>query len=181
MHRKFIGSFTSKEMNVTKMQINMKKQVLFLGMIMLMTLSIMAQPGQPGRDGQGPNRNQNGDRLDRIAEKLELTPEQKTKFDELMVANYKVMKPIQNELAEKSVALKSLTTSDQVDQKKIDKVIGEIGTLETSLLKAKTNHQIAIRAMLTDKQKMMFDMSHEKRAQGKGKPSGGPMGKPSKG
>ncbi len=68
MHRKFIGSFTSKEMNVTKMQINMKKQVLFLGMIMLMTLSIMAQPGQPGRDGQGPNRNQNGDRLDRIAE-----------------------------------------------------------------------------------------------------------------
>ncbi|MFT7231566.1 MAG: Spy/CpxP family protein refolding chaperone [Cyclobacteriaceae bacterium] len=163
------------------MQINMKKQVLFLGMVMLLSVWTMAQPGAGMRNGQEQATNQSGDRLDRMAEKLDLTPEQKTKFDEMMVAHYKIVQPLQNQMREKRASLKTLTTSESIDQKKIDKVIDEIGMLENSLLKAKTNHQIAVRAMLTDKQKMMFDMKGDKKSNRNGRPKGSPADKPNRG
>ncbi|MEP0367083.1 MAG: periplasmic heavy metal sensor [Cyclobacteriaceae bacterium] len=158
-------------MKVTKMKIIMKKTGFILGMVLLMSGVALAQPTMKNnRDAQDKP-----DRAERIAERLELTPEQMAKFEDMRVAHYKEVQPVQNQLKEKRASLRSLVTADKLDQKKIDQRINEIGNLETALLKAKTNHQIAIRAMLTDKQKMIFDQSHtrmKKGGQGSGKKGG---------
>lgn len=144
------------------MNIIMKKTGFILGMVLLMSGVALAQPGMKNnRDAQDKP-----DRAERIAERLELTPEQVDKFEDMRVAHYKEVQPLQNQLQEKRVALRSLVTADKADQKKIDQTINEIGKLETALLKAKTNHQIATRAMLTDKQKMIFDQSRTKMKKG---------------
>ncbi|MEO9475892.1 MAG: Spy/CpxP family protein refolding chaperone [Cyclobacteriaceae bacterium] len=140
----------------------MKKTGFILGMVLLMSGVALAQPGMKNdRSPQGKM-----DRSEKIAEKLELTPDQVAKFEDMRVAHYKEVQPVQNQLKEKRASLRSLVTADKVDQKKIDQRINEIGKLETALLKAKTNHQIAMRAMLTDKQKMIFDQSHAKMKKG---------------
>jgi Spy/CpxP family protein refolding chaperone len=145
----------------------MKKITLMLALLVMTTLATLAQPPREGGRPDcpmavGPQMDDdNGNRMDRMAARLELTDEQQAKFEQSMIENHKVMKPLQNQLDEKRAALKTLTSAEKVDKVKIDKTIHEIGELHTAILKAKVNHQIAIRAMLTDKQKMIFDQAHE--------------------
>ncbi|MFY0601440.1 MAG: periplasmic heavy metal sensor [Cyclobacteriaceae bacterium] len=156
----------------------MKKQLLVIAMLVSVVSFAYAQPGmrpQGGPGGNGPQ--ENGNRMDRMAEKLELTDEQKNQFENLMVAHHKQVQPLKNELQEKRASLKTQVSSDNPDKKKIENIIDDIGEIETSLLKAKTNNQIAIRAMLDDKQKMMFDMAKERRKKGKGGDAPGPKRK----
>ena len=141
----------------------MKKQALIIGIVLMTTLVAFAQPS---RDGARPERNQES-RMDRMAQKLELSEDQKTQFEQAKISNYKVTKPLRNQLAEKKAALKTLTTAEKVNQGQVNQTIDEIGDLQTAMLKAKVNHQIAMRAMLTDKQKMLFDQMHTRKGQGK--------------
>jgi Spy/CpxP family protein refolding chaperone len=131
----------------------MKRQILFMASLMfLLTITLSAQErGRQGgmEDGKGSKEH--------FVAKLELSEAQQTAMENLKVEHYKEVLPIRNTLDEKRASLKTLTTSATIDQKKIDKTIEEIGELSTKMLKAKTNHQIALRSMLDDKQKMMFD------------------------
>ncbi len=136
-------------------------------------MTTMAALAQPPRNGYRPE-DAKGSRLDKVAEKLELTESQKAQFEQAMIAHHKAVKPLRNQLDEKRAALKTLSTANKVDQGKVDKTIVEIGDLQTAMLKAKVNHQIAVRSMLNDKQKMLFDQAHEHGGHGKGDKKGGP-------
>jgi hypothetical protein len=119
----------------------MKRQILFMASLMfLLTITLSAQErGRQGgmEDGRGSKEH--------FVAKLELSEAQQTTMENLKVAHYKEVLPIRNTLDEKRASLKTLTTSATIDQ----------------MLKAKTNHQIALRSILDDKQKMMFDqMKH---------------------
>ncbi|WP_258105560.1 Spy/CpxP family protein refolding chaperone [Marinoscillum sp. MHG1-6] len=141
----------------------MLKKVFIIGMVLIWSVGAWAQP--PNGERKGPS--QGGDfqkqRAEQFAERLELTEEQKVKFDEEKVRFHKESQPIMNQLREKKARLQTLVSSDEVKRKEIDQVIEEIGTLETSLLRARTNHQITSRAMLTDKQKVIFDKHSSRR------------------
>lgn len=154
----------------------MKKHILTLSIVTLLLSVAIAQPNPNMRDGKGPQ--QKGDKLDRIAQKLELTDAQKDQFEIKMIALHQEVQPLQNQLREKRAGLKTLVTASTIDNKKVNKTIEEIGALETSLLKSKINHQIAIRSLLNDKQKMIFDKSQEERKKGN---KGQEMRKPGRG
>lgn len=148
----------------------MKKHFLTLAIMAMFSAFALAQPGSDMKNGKGQRSNNpdKGDRLDRIAEKLALTDSQKSQLEDQIIGLHKATQPIKNQLNEKRASLKSLTTTDNVDIKKVNQTIEAIGELETSLLKAKINHQIAVRSMLDDKQKMIFDQSKEKQKRGPG-------------
>jgi len=139
----------------------MKKQILFLlGMLLLIVINLSAQAQERGeRKELAMNKM---DKKERMIAKLELTEAQQTQMENLKVDHHKEVQPLRNELRLKKVTLASLTTSPSIDQKKVDRTIDAIGGLETKLLKAKTNHKIAMRSLLNDKQKMIFDHMKEK-------------------
>lgn len=155
----------------------MRLKLIALVLALFSGSALMAQPDN--RDG---NRgyNQDGDRTahrQEMMDKLQLTEEQKTKMDASMISFHKTAQPMRNQLDEKRAALKSLTTVDNPDRKKIEAVIAEIGKIETSLLQAHVNHGLEVRSMLDDKQKIVFDQHQGHKMMGSfdGKnPHGGP-------
>jgi Spy/CpxP family protein refolding chaperone len=155
----------------------MKRKLITLALVLLIGSALIAQPGN-GDGNHGYNRE--GDRTthrQEMLDKLQLTEEQKEKMDVSMISFHKTAQPIRNQLDEKRAALKSLTTVDSPDRKKIETVITEIGKLETSLLQAQVNHRLEVRSMLDDKQKILFDQHEGHRMMGRfdGKNShGGP-------
>jgi len=152
----------------------MKKQIItMIAILTIGVLGIMAQPrGQKG----GMDQERGKGIKEKVIAKLALTEAQQTKMEDLSVSHHKESLPLKNMLQEKRAALKTQTTTANIDQKKVDRTIEEIGELETKLLKAKTNHQIAMRSMLDEKQQMMFDQmqNHQRR---KGQNQKGPRGK----
>jgi len=94
-----------------------------------------------------------------------LTEEQRTKIKALRTPLSKEMLPIINQLGEKQAHLKTLQTADKVDMTAINSTIDEIGQLRSQLAKKKAAHTQAIRKILTDDQRIAFDMqSTRKRA-----------------
>ena len=147
----------------------MKKQALIISLVVLGALTTMAQPPRDGR----PPQNERGTKMDKMTTRLELSEDQQVQLEQAMIAHHKAVKPLRNQLEEKRAALKTLSSAEKVDQEKLNTSIDEIGDLQTAMLKAKVNHQIAMRAMLTDKQKMLFDQMQEQKKHGKGGRSSG--------
>lgn len=125
--------------------------------LVLLATVLYAQPNKQRRTS-GPQ----GSGIEMMANKLDLSDDQKSKLEELTLANQKKMKTFQNQLREKRAALITLTTADDPDRKAVNKTVEEIGSLETSVLKQKTNHQLEVRSMLSDKQKMIWDQMQTK-------------------
>ncbi|MEQ8546290.1 MAG: periplasmic heavy metal sensor [Cyclobacteriaceae bacterium] len=152
----------------------MKKQMII--MLAILTIGVFGTIAQPRGQKGGMDQERGKGMKEQLIAKLELTEAQQTKIEDLRVSHYKESLPLKNILGEKRAALKTQTTTANIDQKKVDRTIEEIGELETKLLKAKTNHQIAVRSMLDEKQQMMFDQMQNHR-QGQGRNKKGPRGK----
>ncbi len=86
-----------------------------------------------------------------------LTEEQKTKMKDLRVAYMKEVTPVKNVLAEKKARLNTLTVADKADMNEINKTIDEIAKLKADMMKARINHQIKVKALLTNEQKVYFN------------------------
>lgn len=92
-----------------------------------------------------------------LNDQLELTDEQKTKIEELKLESSKAKTQRQNQLREKEAQLTTLRTEDKIDQNKINNLIDEIGKLRTEGRKDQVNTDLKIRAMLSEKQRIIFD------------------------
>jgi Spy/CpxP family protein refolding chaperone len=103
-------------------------------------------------DQRGP---QHG--LDRIAEVLELTDEQKEKIEAIRVKGWEEAKPLRNDLNVKQAELRALIQSDSPNTRTINVKIDEIGKLRTELHKKRVAHRLEIRSLLTKEQQMKFD------------------------
>ena len=86
-----------------------------------------------------------------------LTDEQKAKMKDLRVAHMKEVTPVKNLLEEKKARLNTLTSADKSDMNEINKTIDEIAKLKADLMKARVNHQMKVKALLTDEQKVFFN------------------------
>jgi len=90
----------------------------------------------------------------------DLTDAQKSKIEVLRTKQLKEATTHKTLMAEKRANLNTLRIADKPDMKKINSTIDEMGALRTKHLKSREAHRQAVRALLTDKQKVYFD-SHK--------------------
>ena len=93
----------------------------------------------------------------------DITPEQHSTIKELVLAKDKQMIQLNNQLKEKKAQLKTLESSDKPDLKSIHKTIDEIGALIVSRMKAEAECKQKIRNILTEEQRVEFDLGQLKR------------------
>ncbi len=109
-------------------------------------------PGKPGMKGR-PGMMQG-----QMPWMKDMTQEQKDQLKALRLEEMKAMTHYKNKLAEYQARLKTLTTSDDVNLKDVDKVIDQMSKIKLDMAKEKLKHRLDVRNILTDEQKVRFDM-----------------------
>lgn len=87
----------------------------------------------------------------------DLTADQQEKIKKLRLAGLEKMTPLKNQLKEKRAHLASLLTEKNVNMTEVNKTADEIGGLMAQMLKNSIGTDQAIRALLTDEQRVIFD------------------------
>lgn len=90
----------------------------------------------------------------------DLTTDQSKKIEDLQIAHLKEVNQIKAQVAEKRAHLRTLQTADKVDNAAINKTIDEITALQNDMMKKNENHRQAVRNVLTDKQRVIYDAKH---------------------
>lgn len=98
----------------------------------------------------------------------DLTQEQTKKIEDLQIAHLKEVNQLRAQVAEKRAHLKTLQSADKVDNAAINKTIDEITAIQNDLMKKNEAHRQAVRNVLTDKQRVIFDAKHCGKMHGKG-------------
>ena len=88
---------------------------------------------------------------------LNLTEEQQNQMKQLRVEHQKEVKPLVNQMRENRAHYKTLLSTDQPEEKTINKSIDEFTGLQNKLQKSKVNFQLKMREILTDDQKQKID------------------------
>lgn len=92
-----------------------------------------------------------------MVDKLNLTDVQQKQIEEFRYSFKKTSNANRNELNIKEAQLKAETSMDQIDMKKVDGLVKEINGLRSENFKLKIKHKLEVRAILDDKQKIIFD------------------------
>jgi Spy/CpxP family protein refolding chaperone len=152
-----------------------RRIVLPVAALLFIAGSAIAQPpemheGRAGREGM------HGYRMSEHKGMIPgLSEEQQEQIKTLRTEHMKAMQPLHNQLGEKQARLRTLTTADKVNMAEVNKVIDDIGKLQTQLMKLREQHRQEIRKLLNDEQRVFFDAHmrghderrHEVRHQGK--------------
>ncbi len=110
---------------------------------------------------------------------LELTADQQTKIEALHLSLQKELLPIKNQLKEKKAHLNTLMTAEKADMTAINTTIDEIGAFKVQIMKKEAAHKQEIRKLLTDEQRIKFDLKHQGEGRGmRGKGMHGKKGVP---
>ncbi len=120
--------------------------------------SLNAQPGEKNEQGMPSKDYKMGKEHSHKSFIPNLTEEQKGKIKDLRLAHFKETQPLKNQLGELKARKKTLATAEKPDLKLIDANIDEISKIQNQLMKSRAQFQTQIRALLTDEQKMAFDM-----------------------
>ncbi len=86
-----------------------------------------------------------------------LTKEQSESIKKLQLKISEDVLPIENEIKEKEAKLNSLTTVKNPDMDAIYKVVDEIAVLKVKIAKMQIAHDMDIRKVLNDEQRLIFD------------------------
>lgn len=86
----------------------------------------------------------------------DLTEEQQAKIDELHLNFQKEMAPKRIQAQKLELELKELMIADKPDQKKIDSKVEAIGKHRIEMRKAGVKHELAVRELLTEEQRVVF-------------------------
>ena len=90
----------------------------------------------------------------------DLTDSQKEQLKEVKIKLQKETLPLKNELGEKNARLNTLTSTEGSSDKEINKIIEEIGALETKMMKAKVASKMEMKKFLTEEQRLFLDSHH---------------------
>jgi Spy/CpxP family protein refolding chaperone len=91
-----------------------------------------------------------------------LTEIQKLKIKELRNNLKKEILPIRNQMGEKKARLNTLETSPKPEIESINSTIQEIQNLKTKILKIRAFHVQEVRKLLTEEQRIEFDLRKQK-------------------
>jgi len=135
-----------------------KMTVMALTVMLFGALGTMAQEKQmreAKHDGhQGHEMKERGSKIPN------LTDAQKEQLKEVKIKLQKETLPLKNALGEKRARLNTLTTTEGSSDKEINKVIEEIGGLETKMMKAKIASKMEVKKFLTEEQRLFLDSRH---------------------
>lgn len=91
-----------------------------------------------------------------------LTEEQKEQIKAIKLDGQKEALPLRNEMMEKKARLRTLTTSEDYNEKSVNNTIDEIAELEATLMKLRQNHRQEVREVLTEEQRIVFDSASQR-------------------
>lgn len=129
-----------------------KVAVLAIVVLMISGTNLFAQRGRNySNQGKGYNQNQMCQRIS------DLTEDQITKIEALRVVHLKEITAHRNEMNILRAKKQTLMTSDKADMKEINAVIDQMSSLRAKQLKSAAKHQLDVRNLLTDTQKVYFD------------------------
>ena len=129
------------------------KVTMTITLMFMVINSVNAQQGprNVNRQGQGYGQGYS------LEHGLNLSDEQQETMKTMHLKLQKDIIPVRNALGENKAKLRTLTTSENVDMKAVNKLIDSNGQLSANLAKLiAANHQ-EIRKMLTDEQRILFD------------------------
>ena len=138
--------------------IKSKHIMMFIAASLILTASAFAQPGRMHSEGMGKQCMHGKEHKGHMSMIPDMTEQQKEQMEELRTEHLKVMLPLKNQLTEKHARLNTLSTVENVDMKKINKTIDEIGEIKTKMMKEHASHRQEIRKLLTEDQRLVFDM-----------------------
>ncbi|MFN8206763.1 MAG: Spy/CpxP family protein refolding chaperone [Bacteroidales bacterium] len=91
-----------------------------------------------------------------------LSEEQKTKISAMRTSHMKEMQQLKNLAAENRAHYRTLMSADKADMAAINKNIEEFGKLRVEMMKKQAAHKQDIRSLLTEEQRLAFDMKQGK-------------------
>ncbi len=142
--------------------INFLSRVGLLAALLLLTVSLHAQPGM----GRGMRNPEDSPRMGRFIPNL--TDDQEAKIAELRTKHLKEVTPLKNELNEKRARLQTLETADKPDMNAINKTIDEISAIRANIQKKGAAHRAEVASLLNEDQRAEFNARHASRKGGKG-------------
>ncbi|HDQ03810.1 MAG TPA: periplasmic heavy metal sensor [Deltaproteobacteria bacterium] len=138
----------------------MKKLMLTLAASGLVVLLAMPSFAIGPREGRGPQAkygntdySDRGYHRDKALTRLNLTDEQKTKIEALRLAHDKNVRPIREEMFDKSVELRRLWLQPDPDKNKINAKQKEVRALRNKLEDKRTDFRLEVNKVLTPEQK----------------------------
>lgn len=93
---------------------------------------------------------------EQMMEDLKLTPEQEAQMKDLRYNHQKEMIKLESELKGELLDLKQLKQADEPTKKKIFSQIDKVGAARIAIEKAKADHQLEVRNILTEEQYKAF-------------------------
>jgi Spy/CpxP family protein refolding chaperone len=87
----------------------------------------------------------------------DLTPDQMTKIDDLKLQHMKEVTPLKDQLKEKQARINTLLDAEKSDMGAVNAAIDEFTNITNQLIKKKAEFRLAVRNILTDKQKIIYD------------------------
>ncbi|MBT3207053.1 MAG: hypothetical protein HN704_01210 [Bacteroidetes bacterium] len=134
---------------------------LVLISFMFISMSIYAQSGQKSNKGKCSKD------ISKIIP--DISEKQEAQIEELKTPHMKKMLSIRNKMKENQVKLEILETADVADMNELYKCIEEIGKVNVELMKLMANQKQDIRKILTEDQRIIFDLHEDHQKQGKQK------------
>jgi len=144
-------------------------------LMMGMNSNLFAQKGNGQGNGQGNGLRQ-GPGQGQMCANLNLSDEQTKSIEKLRVTHQKEMLQHRNEMAELKAKLTTLRSADKADMNAINSTIDKISILKTQQMKQKEAHIQDVRKLLTDEQRVQFDLHQGKKGKGNGKGNGNCQG-----
>jgi len=92
----------------------------------------------------------------------QFTPEQQKQMADFKLSLQKEMIQIDNQLNEKRAQLKTLEQVEKPNMKSVYAKIDEITDLQNQKMKVTATHRNKVRSILTEEQRVKFDLMHEK-------------------
>lgn len=86
-----------------------------------------------------------------------LTDQQKEQINKIRLQTQKEALPIRNDMREKRARLNTLSTAEKADLNEINKVVEQIGDLQTQLMKKREAAKQQVRSLLNEEQKLYYD------------------------
>ena len=126
-------------------------------LILVLAIPAFSQPDMGSRKHMAQS--------EQFAENLKLTPDQQTQMEGLRYSHEKAMINLQATLKTEMLEVKQLKLADEPNRKKIFAQIDKVGAARIAIEKAKADHQLEVRKILSEEQYKVFRMKMQRKSE----------------
>lgn len=134
----------------------MKLKIQLIVLVLMLSAGAIAQAQERQRRGYS----QHSDRWE-----LDLTEDQKAQMEKIRLESRKSLLPLRNEIGEINAKMRTLTTAEDADLKKINSLIDQKTSVMAKMMKVRAEAHQQLREILSDDQRVKFDMGNRRYAQ----------------